>query len=156
MAYRIRGLDPRLFNHLFQLDDTALARRGILRRRVAACGTSPCRVSLQDAQPGEEVLLLAFAHLTEEASPYRASGPIFVRRAAAEAYDAVDTVPPILPARLISLRAYDAAGMIVDAGVVPGVEIESHIYRFLTRPDVAHVDAHFAARGCFACRIERS
>ncbi|WP_019401702.1 DUF1203 domain-containing protein [Chelatococcus sp. GW1] len=156
MAYRIRGLDPRLFDDLFRLDEASLARRGIVRRRVTASGTSPCRVSLPDAQPGEEVLLLAFAHHTEETSPYRASGPIFVRRAAEEAYDAVDAVPPILPARLISLRAYDAAGMIVDAGVVPGVEIESHIYRFLARPDIAHVDAHFAARGCFACRIERS
>lgn len=156
MAYRIRGLDPHLFEDHFRLDDASLARRGIVRRRVTAAGTSPCRVSLQDALPGEEVLLLAFAHHVEERSPYRASGPIFVRRAAREPFDAVDVVPPILPARLISLRAYDAAGMMVDAHVAPGVEIESHIYRFLARPEIARLDAHFAARGCFACRIERS
>lgn len=156
MAYRIRGLDPQLFHDHFRRDDAELASLGIVRRRVSERGTTPCRVSLAEAEPGEEVLLLSFEHQTQEGSPYRASGPIFVRRSVSAPFDATDVVPAVLEPRLLSLRAYDASGMIVDAEVVPGVEVESHIHRYWSRPDVAYLHAHFARRGCFACRIDRS
>ena len=43
----------------------------------------------------------------------------------------------------------------VDAEVAEGGEVLGLIDRFLADPNVAHVDAHFARRGCFAARFER-
>ena len=73
----------------------------------------PCRITLEDAEPGERVLLINYEHQPAH-SPYRAIGPIFVRESAVPAYDA-DTVPPSLRSRVLSLRAYDTDGMIVEA-----------------------------------------
>ena len=64
-------------------------------------------------------------------------------------------MPPILRDRLLSLRAYDGEALIVDAEVGEGDQVLGLIERFLSNPGVAHVDAHFARRGCFAARIER-
>ena len=78
MNYQLLGLEPRLFESLFDLDEPALASRGMRRVRVDAPVGYPCRISLEDAPIGEEVLLLPFTH-QDSRSPYRASGPIFVR-----------------------------------------------------------------------------
>ena len=53
MTFRIRGLDARQFSHLFTLSDAELAAQGAVRK--IADGPSPCRVSLTDATPGDEV-----------------------------------------------------------------------------------------------------
>jgi hypothetical protein len=57
---------------------------------------------------------------------------------------------------LISLRAFDASNMMVDADVVQGAELEPLIQRFLALPEVAFLQAHHARRGCYAARIERA
>lgn len=62
----------------------------------------------------------------------------------------------MLKDRLLSLRAYDATAAIVDAEVAEGEAVIEIIERFLADPQVDHVDAHFARRGCFAARIERA
>jgi len=155
MPFRAKGLALSSFETLFGLDDAALAARGIRRVTADAQPGFPCRVSLEDAQPGETLLLLAFAH-HDARSPYRASGPIFVREAADAPFDAVDVVPPSLRPRLLSLRAYDAQGDMVDAEVVEGRMVESVIERFFARAEVSYLHAHNARRGCFACRIERA
>ena len=104
---------------------------------------------------GEELLLLNHAHQTTSTSPYRAAGPIFVSRSAKTgAYQ--DELPPMLRDRLLSLRAYDASAFIVDAEVAEGGDVVQVIERFFASPQVAHIDAHFARRGCFAARIERA
>jgi len=56
----------------------------------------------------------------------------------------------------ISIRAFDDAGMIVDADVVPGAEVEALILRLLENPKAAYLHAHNAGRGCFAARIDRA
>jgi len=65
-------------------------------------------------------------------------------------------LPPMLRDRLLSLRAYDAHAFIVDAEVAEGGVVLQVIERFFANPQVAHIDAHFARRGCFAARIERA
>ena len=126
-----------------------------MRRLIADAKPGfPCRVSLEDAAPGERVLLLGFEHQPAH-SPFRASGPIFVREAAHMTFDAVDQLPPVFATRLLSLRAYDATGMMVDADVVEGRDAEGAIARLLSRGDTEYLHAHYAKRGCFACRIER-
>ena len=58
--------------------------------------------------------------------------------------------------RLLSLRAYDAEGMMLDADVVDGKDVESVIIRLFSLPQVAYIHAHNAKRGCYSGRIERT
>ncbi|HET9651944.1 MAG TPA: DUF1203 domain-containing protein [Usitatibacter sp.] len=154
MDFRIKGLDPAPFAPLFAMSDAELAARRALRGIADSKPGFPCRVSLRDAEPGSEVLLLNFEHLPVD-SPYRASHAIYVS-AASERFDAVNTVPPALRERYLSIRAFDARAMMVDADVVEGADAAPLIERLLGRPGVEYLHAHFARRGCFAARIERA
>ncbi|HST93879.1 MAG TPA: DUF1203 domain-containing protein [Microvirga sp.] len=155
MSFQCRGIDPQPFRPLFLLSDDELARRGAIRVVADAPDAYPCRVALERVREGEELLLVHYAHQPNPASPYRAGGPIFVSRDARQPARYRDELPPAFRDRLLSLRAYDREALIVDAEVAEGNEVPALIDRFLSRPDVAHVDAHFARRGCFAGRIER-
>ena len=86
------GLSPTPFQALFDLSDEELAARGAARRIADEPHAFPCRVSLEDAAVGEELLLLPFRH-HDCRSPYQAAGPIYVRRNAREIYSAVNTIP---------------------------------------------------------------
>jgi len=152
--FRAIGLPLSPFEPLFALGNEELAARGIARMTVDEKPGFPCRVTLEDAEPGERVLLLPYEHQPAH-SPYRASGPIFVRETAREAFDAADVVPPVLRGRLLSFRGYDAADCIVEADVVSGDEAEAAIARFFARDDIRYIHVHNAKRGCFACKIER-
>jgi len=153
-GFVIRGLDSAPFGALYGLPDAALAERGVVRMEVDARPGFPCRVSLEDAGIGETMLLLNHEHLPVE-SPYRQCHAIFVREGAAEAARFEDEVPEQLAIRTLSLRAYDAAGMMTDADLVEGGELAALIDRFFADPSVAYLHAHNAKRGCFAARIDR-
>jgi hypothetical protein len=154
MTYAINGLDPAPYAPLFGLDDEQLAARGVVRMTVDN-PNFPCRVSLRDADIGDEVLLLN--HVSHEgANPYRASHAIFVSRSAKEAATYVDTIPPALDRRILSLRAFDADGMMVDAALAQPGEADAVIRKLLANPAADHIDAHNATRGCFAARIKRN
>jgi hypothetical protein len=155
MDYRITGLPPQRFAHLFALDDEALSRHRAVRRIVDVKPGAPCRVSLADAEPGEEVVLVHYEHHAVD-SPFRASHAIYVRREAREAYDRVNELPPALATRLLSVRAFDAAGFLVGADVAPGPELPALAARFLADPRAAYLHAHYARAGCFAARIDRA
>jgi len=152
--FRIHALPAAQFQPLFALSDDELAARDIHRAVADGPNAYPCRVSLRDAQPGERLLLLPYEHHAL-ATPYRASGPIFVREAAADTTFSNDEVPDQLRRRLLSIRAYGEDGMMRIADVVEGRDIESLIARFFERADVAYLHVHFAKYGCYACRITR-
>ena len=154
MKFRFQGLSVAPFRAAFALSDDELVQRGMRRMIADAKPGFPCRVSLEDAEPGERVLLTNFEHQPAH-SPYRATGPIFVRENATIAYDGME-VPPVLRGRLLSLRAYDGDGMVVDADVVPGNDVEAALARLFARGDSAYVHIHNAKRGCYACRVERA
>ena len=154
MDFRIRGLDPQPFAPLFDLDDAELAQRRAVRRVSDARPGFPCRITLDDVDPGESVLLLNYEHLPVQ-SPYRASHAIYVSRAH-EPFDAVNEVPPAFRERLLALRAFDDAGLMIDADIAEGRECEPLIRKLLALPDAAYVHAHYARRGCYAGRIERA
>ncbi|MGO4705826.1 DUF1203 domain-containing protein [Microvirga sp. 2MCAF38] len=154
MSFQIRGLDPQNFEHLFALSDEELAKLGGRRVFADQPNAFPCRISLKRVDPGQELLLINHVHQPTPTSPYRASGPIFVSRSA-ESGVYRDELPPILKDRIVSLRAYDSAAFIVDAAVSESADAKPVIERFFGNPEVAHIDAHFAGRGCFAARIER-
>lgn len=152
--FRIVALPLAQFAHLFALSDEQLAEHRA--RRVVANEKPgfPCRVSLVDAEPGESLVLLPFSHQPTE-SPYRSAGPIFVRENAREAVLAAGEIPELIRSRLLSLRAYDAAQMMVDAEVVEGAHIEGEIERMFANSAVDYLHVHNARRGCFACRVDR-
>jgi len=156
MPFLIRGLEAETFAPLFRFSDEDLRTIGARRVHADESDAYPCRVSLRRVEEGEELLLLNHVHQPTPTSPYRAAGPVFVSRAARTGLFQ-NELPPILQDRLLSLRAYDSNALIVDAEVADGDrEVLAVMERFLARPDVAHVDAHFARRGCFAGRIERA
>ena len=155
MAFRITGLSPEPFRHLFGLPEDELARHGVKRYVVDASPGYPDRIEMRDAAVGETVLLLN--HVSQPAdTPYRASHAIFVREGAAQAYDAVDEVPAVMRTRLLSLRAFDGEGMMRDADVVEGAAIEGVIARFFADPAVSYIHVHNAKRGCYSGRIDRA
>ena len=151
-AYRITGLDPAEFAPLFALTDAELETREMRRVRASADTGFPDRVTLADVPAGTELILLTRQHL-DLASPYRASGPIFVSQGEQAVYES--EVPDVLSRRVISLRAYDRDGMMSEGIVVEGAMLGEQIDRFLSDPETAFIDAHNAGRGCFAARIER-
>ncbi|WP_165820257.1 DUF1203 domain-containing protein [Microvirga sp. KLBC 81] len=155
MTFQIRGLEAEAFAPLFRLSDKDLESIGAQRVYADEADAYPCRVSLTRVPVGKELLLVNHVHQPAPSSPYRASGPIFVSRSATTGHY-LGELAPILKNRLLSLRAYDAAALIVDAEVAEGETVVEVIGRFLADPQVAHVDAHFARRGCFAARIERA
>jgi hypothetical protein len=153
MSFRIRGLDPALFAPLFDLSDAALAARGARRTIADEAPGFPCRVSLTDAAVGDEVILTHFEHHAV-ASPFRQSHAIYVRRGETP-YDAVDAIPVMLRARLLSVRAYDDDGMLVGADVVDGTALEAGIAVRFDDPRARYLHVHFARPGCYAARVDR-
>lgn len=152
-SFQMIGLDHAEFEPLFALSDQELAQRGAERRRATQRPGFPCRVSLEDASEGEELLLLPYLHQAAD-SPYRASGPIFVRRGARQR-TLVSEVPGYVSTRLMSVRAYDARHMIIDATVCEGTLVGAEIERLFSNDLVAYIHLHNAKRGCFSCRVER-
>lgn len=155
MAFRISGLDPAPFRHLYGLSDDALAAHGAKRYVADAKPGFPDRIEVRDAEPGETLLLLNYVHQPAD-TPYRASHAIFVREGAQQAYSEVNRLPEPLKVRPISLRAFNDAGEMVDADLVDGRELEPLIVRFFVKPEVAYLHAHYAKRGCYAARIDRA
>ena len=155
MDFRITGLAADTFRPLFGLPDDELARHGAKRYVAHIKPGFPDRVELRDAEPGETLILVNHVHL-DEATPYRASHAVFVLENAGATYDRINELPPALRARLLSLRAFDAAHMMVDADVVHGAEAAPVIERLLANPRTAYLHAHYAKAGCYAARIERA
>ena len=154
MTYRIFGLDPAHFAHLFGLSDKELAERGAVRMIANGQPSFPCRIQLDDARAGEPLLLIN--HVSHEGSnPYRASHAIFVSEIASEAARYEDQVPPALDRRILSLRAFDRKGMMIEARLAQPGEADPAVRRMLADEAVDHVDAHTAIRGCFMARVER-
>jgi uncharacterized protein DUF1203 len=154
MSFRVLGLSPDPFRPLFGMPDAELHRLGA-HRVIAEDSRMPCRVSMEHAKPGEELLLLNFEHQPAN-TPYRATHAIFVRRIAQRAFDAVDLVPEVLASRLLSIRAFDAQHMMIDAEVCSGTEAAEMFDRFLDNPQTSYLHVHNARRGCYAARVERA
>jgi len=152
MTYRITGLDPEPFRPLFAFQDEELERRGMRRMTVTDNGF-PCRISLVDRPVGEQVILLN--HVSHDiANPYRASHAIFV--ADAQQAEFVDEVPPVFMPRVLSLRGFDADGMMADALITQPGEADAGIRKLFDNPEIVTIHAHNAARGCFSAKIERA
>jgi hypothetical protein len=154
MSYRVRGLPPEIFRSCFAMSDAELGAIGAIRLVAGEPGL-PCRVSLEHAAPGDELLLLNYEHQPGE-TPYRSRHAIYVNRSSTRAFDAVNVVPEVIRKRLVSVRAYDASHMMVDADVVDGARAEDLFERLLSNPATSYLHVHNAKRGCYAARVERA
>jgi hypothetical protein len=154
MGFQISALSTDEFSHLYGLDDESLARNRARRVKVDLKPGYPCRVTLEDADIGESVLLVNYEHLPVD-TPYRSSHAIFVREGAATCSPIVNRIPEQIRIRLLSLRAFDADGMMVDADVAHGQEAEPLIQRLLDDRRVDYLHIHNAKPGCYAARVDR-
>lgn len=154
MTYRITGLAPEDFQPFFSASDADLHAMGAQRMTANAKPGFPCRITLQDAEPGEEVILLH--HVSHDVeTPYRSAYAIFVRRDAQAPADYVDSIPPVFEGRPMALRGFDNAGMLRSATLAPPGEADVKIRDLLQDQGIAYIDVHNAAHGCFAARVQR-
>lgn len=154
MTYSIQGLSPETFAPLFALDDAALA--AINARRVTATADRgfPCRISLDDAKAGEELILLH--HVSHDVdTPFRSAFAIYIRPGV-ESATYRDELPPVFEGRPLALRAFDDKGMLRTARLAGPGEADGAIRDLFADTGISYIDAHNAAHGCFAARIERN
>jgi hypothetical protein len=151
MSFRITGLPAERFADLFALSDHELKARNVIRRTAAH--NAPCRVSLTDAEPGQEILLVNFEHHPVD-NPYHSHYAIWVRPGE-RTYDAVDQVPEQLRRRTLSLRAWDKDDMMAGFDVVDGRQLEGAVEKLFADPRTSYIHAHYAGPGCYAARIDR-
>ena len=154
MAYRIEGLAPEAFESLFSMTDGELAERNAVRVIADNPTSYPCRVSLEDAAPGEELVLLN--HVSNDVpTPFRTAYAIYVRKGA-QAASYTDETPDYLDQRTLSLRGFDEAGMLREGVLAMPGEADGQVRTLFERPDIATIHAHSATYGCFLARIERN
>jgi hypothetical protein len=136
MSFRITGLPAEDFAHLFALSDQELAARGAVRRNADARTPGyPCRVSLTDSRPGDEMLLVNYEH-HPVSSPYRMRFAVYVRKGE-ETYNAIDEVPEQLRIRTLAVRAFDADAMMVGWELIDGHLLEAAVERLFADPRAA-------------------
>ncbi|MFP6808747.1 MAG: DUF1203 domain-containing protein [Pseudomonadales bacterium] len=153
--FQIKAVSKNRFDDFTQLNEVELERKFAKWITVDVNPGYPCRVSLIDAIVGERVLALPFRHHNVE-SPYRASGPIFVREHAKTAKLEVNEIPEMLRQRLLSVRAYDTTRFMIGAEVVQGVELALAIERQFLNSEVEYIHLHNANPGCFNCSVYRA
>ncbi len=154
MTFHITGLDPAPFAHLHAMSDEQLVFGGMSRVRVTEKPAAPCRISLDDAEIGESVILLNYTHQGAD-TPYHQQGPIFIRETNAR-FASRDAIPPALARRTLSLRGFDTSNMMIEADLTEGADASALIERFFANPSVAYIHAHYARRGCFAALVARA
>lgn len=155
MNYIVEGLSPEPFQHLFGMTDEALEQHNVKRCVCNKEHSFPDRVSMRDLDIGETALLLNHTSMDKE-TPYKASHAIFIKEELQSPYKAENEIPDVMYRRMLSLRAFDKDGMIIHAGLASGDDIEQTIKTMLLDPEVEHIDAHNAGRGCFSGRISRA
>jgi hypothetical protein len=155
MTYKISGLEPSQFRHLVGLGDDELAAHKAVRVTSSADRGFPCRVSLDDARAGETLILLH--HVSHDvATPYRSAYAIYIREGVGQAATYKDETPPVFEGRPLGLRGFGADGNLKNALLALPGEADQKIRELLDDPAIAYIDAHNAAHGCFAARVERA
>ena len=154
-TFHLSGLDHAQFLPLLDLTDAELGEQGIMRKQATSQPGFPCRVSLEDAAIGDELLLLPYWHHQVD-SPYKALGPIYIRIGATQAILPPGVVPDYLTRRVISIRAYDQQNMMVAADVSTGTDIAQRIEQLFCDSTVSYIHLHNAKPGCFSCLASRA
>jgi len=152
--FKIKSLEAEEFSNLFTLDNSELEKIGATRITVDSCPGYPCRVSLEDAEIGEEVILVSYLHHKTN-SPYRGNGPVFVRKKGKTTVLEMDEIPTMLSHRLLSLRGYNRNGIMKKALVVEGENLREQLIKIFENEEISYIHIHNAKPGCFNCSVER-
>lgn len=155
MNFRIKALDDREFVALFNLSNSELEKIGAVKMIVDEFPGFPCRVSLEDAEIGEEIILLPYQHHKTN-SPYQSSGPIFVRKIAKSSIYEINEIPKMFNHRLLSLRGYDKNAIMKDASVIEGNNLRAQLFKIFENDDIQYIHIHNAKPGCYNCLVERA
>jgi len=142
------------YKPLFELTSEELAEKNIVKMVVDTNPGFPCRVSLEDAEIGEEVLLLSLEY-HKTTSPYRATGPVFIRKNAIKADLAVNEIPKMLFQRQQTLRVYDSNGMMIAAKSPSAKETRKEIEALLMNSKASYIQIHNTNPGCYNCVVNR-
>ncbi len=143
------------FESYLELTDEELSQRNARWMIADANPGYPCRVSLKNAEIGERVLAISYCFQNTD-SPYRASGPIFVREMAETAKPPVNEIPEMLVQSLLSVRAYNPENMLVAAEVVEGINLNAVIDSQFSESSVDYLHIHYAKHGCFNSLVCRA
>lgn len=155
MSFLVHALDPADFAPLSAFDDATLQALGARRVIATSHPGFPCRIALEDASIGDELILLHHAHLVSD-SPYRASGPIFVRPGAERARLAPGELPACVQGRVMSVRAYGADDVMIGCDLATAETLVATITRMFEDARVRELQLHNAKAGCFAFRVTRA
>jgi hypothetical protein len=155
MSFQISSLTGEHFKPLFGASTEELILRNAVRMVADKKPGFPCRVSLADAEIGEEVVLVHYQHQAAE-TPYKASHAVYVRANAAEASMRPDEIPEMLRLRVLSLRGFDESGMMRAADLSDGRVLETAIAAMFRDERIAYIHVHFAKAGCYAARVDRA
>ncbi|MEO1258708.1 MAG: DUF1203 domain-containing protein [Bacteroidota bacterium] len=150
----ISGIKQNEVQHLFGLTEKERKAKGIKKITVNEKPGFPCRVSLADANIGEEIIAFNYEHHKAN-SPYRSSGPVFVRLNADEARLKVNEIPKMLVHRYLSLRTYNNKGMMIEATTVEGKNLGGSIQKIFSNEKAKYIQVHNARPGCYNCQIDR-
>jgi Protein of unknown function (DUF1203) len=154
MTYRIEGLERTAYERLLGLGDAELAALNACRVTADSSPGFPCRATLEEAEPGESLIL--FNHVSHDVpTPFRSAYAVYVRERAAAPACYVDEPPPVFAGRALGLRGFDAEGMLRGALLALPGEADSKIRALFERPEINEIHAHNAAAGCFAAKIVR-
>ncbi|MFV0322745.1 MAG: DUF1203 domain-containing protein [Alphaproteobacteria bacterium] len=151
----MKALDYEVAKDLFDCSDDELENIGAKRIIVDAYPGYPCRVSLKDAQIGEEVVAFSYCH-HDVFSPYNAQGPIFVRKNIEKANLPINTLPKMIGHRLLSVRGYNAIGLMIEADVIEGTQLAETIQGFFNNNEVDYIHIHNAKPGCYNFAVIRA
>jgi hypothetical protein len=154
MSFLIQALDPAPFEPLFFMSDEELHTHQARRMTVAENPGTPCRISLEDAEVGEEVILVNYQHQPSD-SPYRSNHAVFIRKDVEKQVLLPGDIPLQFHHRLMSVRAFSKNHMMVDADAVEGKHLEPVLEKFMNNPKVDYIHLHYALPGCFAARVDR-
>ncbi len=114
----------------------------------------PCRQCLKDAELGDELILVSYDPF-ETDTPYRSASPIFLHLEPCVPPTDLSELPPQLTGRQLSVRAFDADALMIDAALIAGADLGGTLARFFRNETCDHVHVHNASRGCWAVRVDR-
>ena len=152
--FQINALSSEQFDKYFAFSEQKLSEIGARIFEVDSKPGTPCRVSLSDAEIGEKALAMCYVH-HDVNSPYRGSGPIFVRQGVQTAKPKVNEIPKMLLHRSLSIRAYDKHNMMIQCAVIGGDTLAEQLNMMFGSEQVEYIHVHNAQPGCFNCSVHR-
>ena len=153
MGFQILPLASEIFEHLYDKSTPELAQLGAIPYTADQVPGYPCRLRLADAQPGERLILVNHEHLNV-ASPYRSAHAIFITDGARSCQPICNSIPAYLNSRPLSVRSFDSFGMMYDAILCNGQNIQQSFEQLLAPAEVDYLHVHTAVRGCYLARVE--